>query len=116
MTDPMNEREFHSTRSKLRKFGPILLGVGAILLIIMFVNFFASIGGGMPKLVWLAFIGLPLFAVGFWMTALGHAGKIARYYGREVGPAASATFNDIAQDSGPGVRAVAVAVAARGRG
>lgn len=108
----MNEREFRGTRSALRTLGPVLVVVGLICLIVAVVNFFGSMGsfGGPPKLFWLAFVGMPLLAVGLGMTKAGYAGKIARYYGREVGPAASATFNDIAKDSGPGVRAVAGAV------
>lgn len=112
MTDPMNEREFQGTRSTLRTLGPVLAVVGLICLIVAMVNVFGSAGsfGGPPKLFWLPFVGMPLLAVGLGMTKAGYAGKIARYYGREVGPAVSATFNEVAQDSAPGVRAVSGAV------
>ena len=108
----MNEREFRGTRSALRTIGPVLAVVGLICLIIALVDMFGSMGsfGGPPKLFWLAFVGLPLLAVGLGMTNAGYAGKIARYYGREVGPAVSATFNEVAEDSAPGVRAVSGAV------
>lgn len=59
---------------------------------------------------WVAMLGMPIAFVGGAMTIFGFAGELARFQGRSIGPAASATFNDIAKDSAPGVRAIAGAV------
>ena len=74
-------------RSFLRIGGPILLGVGLLLTIVAFADFFASMGSFQPpRNFWMGFAGLPLLAIGGWMTQAGFLGTAARYVAGEVTP------------------------------
>ncbi|USN99970.1 MAG: zinc ribbon domain-containing protein [Phycisphaeraceae bacterium] len=107
MRDPMSQSEHREIRGLLRTLGPILIAAGGLCIVIAFVEFFSKFGGmEPPRLFWLFFIGGPMLIAGLAMTSAGFAGKIARYYGREYGPAASTTFNEIARDSRPGMREI----------
>ena len=111
MTDPMSEQRFRASRRVLRWVGPPLLLVG---LVCIAVGIISTLTGpprpGSMGLVWVAILGMPIAFVGGAMTLFGFAGELARFQGRSMGPAVSATFNDIAEDSAPGVRAIAGAV------
>jgi len=82
-------REQNTIRTLLRIGGPILLGIGLVLAIAGFVSFFSAFGnpsGGMPTNFWMAFIGLPLVALGGNMVRAGYLGPASRYVAGEVTP------------------------------
>lgn len=111
LKDPLPENEFRQTRGALRSIGPLLLAIGAILLIIGFIDFFSATSAlQAPRRFGLFFIGIPLLTIGAGMTKAGFAGKIARYFGREYGPAVSKTFNEIASDSRDGIGIITEAI------
>lgn len=111
MTDPMGEQRFRAIRRVLRWAGPPLLLVGLVCIAVGIISTLAGPPrpGSMGR-VWVAMLGMPIAFVGGAMTLFGFAGELARFQGRSIGRAASATLNDIAKDSAPGVRAVAGAV------
>jgi hypothetical protein len=86
--DPSLQQQ-SGVRSFLRIGGPILLGVGLLLTIAGMVSFFSAFGsfGAMPDNFWMAFIGLPLMAIGAAMTKAGYLGPATRYVAGEVTPA-----------------------------
>ena len=74
-------------RTTLRIVGPLLLAVGLLLTVAAMVDFFAAFGSfGSPRNFWMAFVGLPLVAVGGWLTQAGFLGSAARYISGEVTP------------------------------
>jgi Double zinc ribbon len=76
-----------SVRTFLRVGGPILLAIGLLLTIAGMVSFFSAFGSfDMPSNFWMAFIGLPLIAVGAAMTRIGYLGPATRYVAGEVTP------------------------------
>lgn len=55
-----------------RVLGAVFTTIGLVLSIIGFANFFANIRGDeFPKLFWLAFVGIPLLAVGGMLLLVG---------------------------------------------
>ena len=98
-------------RDVLRVVGPIVLGLGLLLIVIGMVSFFAAMTsfGDPPKYFWCCFLGGPLVFVGIVMTAYGYMGKVARYTAGEMAPVAKDTFNYIATESKEGITAVASA-------
>lgn len=95
-----------------------MLMIGVVCIVIAAVDFFSvmgagaghGIGRGAPTKFWLFFVGTPMFAVGLSMTYFGNMGRVVRYFGREVGPAASHTLNEVARGSKPAVRAIGEAI------
>ena len=77
-----------SIRSFLRVGGPVLLVIGLVLTIAGLASFFSAFGSfeGMPGNFWMAFVGLPLVAVGASMTKIGYLGPATRYVAGEVTP------------------------------
>ena len=60
-------------KKNLKLIGFICLGLGAVLTITAFVEFFQSVGSsGFPRLFFLAFIGLPLIGIGAMLLSLGY--------------------------------------------
>jgi hypothetical protein len=102
-----------STRDTLRVIGPILVVVGALFMIVAFVNFFSSFGRpfSQPDLFWCFFVGGPLLAAGIHLTRLGYMGRIMRYMSQEMAPPAKDTFNYMADGTKDGIKTVAGAVA-----
>lgn len=98
-------------RNVLRIVGPIILGLGVLLIVIGIASFFMSMGGfEPPKYFWCAFLGIPLVFVGGVMTQFGYMGKVARYAAGEMAPVAKDTFNYVATESKEGITAVAGAI------
>jgi RNA polymerase subunit RPABC4/transcription elongation factor Spt4 len=98
----------------LRIVGPILVGMGVLLIAIGIGSFFMAFGGsGPPKYFWCAFAGMPLLFVGGVMTSLGFMGKVARYQAQEMAPVAKDAFNYMAEGTQEGIETVAGAL---GRG
>ncbi len=77
-----------SLRSVLRIVGPTMVGIGLLLTAIALIDFFAAFGGfGMPGNFWMAFIGLPLIAIGSAITKFAYLGPASRFIAGEVTPA-----------------------------
>lgn len=101
-----------STRQTLRRIGPPLAGAGLLLMVIGIGSFFASFGTFQPpRFFWCAFVGMPLLAVGIWLSQFGYLGAIARYSAGEMSPVVKDTFNYMAEGTQEGVKTAAAAVA-----
>jgi hypothetical protein len=108
-----------STRSVLRLAGPVVAGVGLILIIVGVASFFTSFAAagqgqhaGPPRLFWCFFLGIPLLFVGAVMCMFGFFGAMARYVAAEGAPVQKDTFNYLAQGTKEGVQTVATALGA----
>jgi hypothetical protein len=84
---PPQLRDQAAFRSVLRVGGLILLGIGLVLTVIAFADFFGSMGSAsMPTNFWMGFIGLPLIGIGTSMVRAGFLGPATRYVAGEVAP------------------------------
>jgi hypothetical protein len=105
--DPGHNR----TRNKLRVLGPILLGAGALCMLIAVGSFaLAFIFRFPPFGALLAFLGIPLLFAGSVCCMYGYMGKLARYTAQETAPVGKDTFNYLADGTQQGVRTVAGAI------
>jgi ribosomal protein L40E len=87
-------RDQERIRGGLRIGGWIAVSVGIVLVGIAFLDFFSGFGSldplGTPGSLsgpgnfWMAFIGLPLVAIGSWMLKAGYLGAATRYVAGEV--------------------------------
>ena len=112
----MNENKLqsphHSTARKiLRVGGPVMALVGLILMIVGVGSLFASLFASSrsfepPRYFWCAFAGMPLLFVGLVMCKFGYLGAILRYWAGETAPVAKDTFNYVAEEAQPGLRAI----------
>lgn len=103
----MNEQQHNSTKKKLKIIGGVVTGIGAVCALIGFIDFFSCInGGGMPKLFFLCFIGLPTFGVGLMLLSLGFKKEISTYVKNESVP----VINEAADELKPAVKSVVGAV------
>ncbi len=102
----------HSGPLKLfRTLGPMILGLGVLLIVIAMVEFFSLFGSMRdPRFIWMPFLGIPMLFVGGVMTQFGYAGKVARYMAQEMAPVSKDTFNYLADGTQEGVKTVAAAV------
>jgi hypothetical protein len=74
-------------RTTFRIAGPIVFVLGFLLTISAMVDFFGAMGSfSPPRNFWMAFVGLPLIAVGAWLTQAGFVGAATRYVAGEVTP------------------------------
>ena len=74
-------------RSFLRIGGPIVLGIGLVLTVVAVADFFSAFGSFAPPTnFWMAFIGLPMLAIGGGMMQAGYLGTATRYVAGEVAP------------------------------
>lgn len=95
-------------RDLCRVVGPIVLGIGILMIIIGIGSFFTAFGGrSAPKYFWRAFVGMPLAAVGGSITRFGFMGRVARYMAGEMAPVAKDTFNYMADGTKDGVETIA---------
>lgn len=100
-----------STRHILRIVGPILAGIGLLLIIIGVGSFFASFGSFQPpRFFWCVFLGMPLLFVGLVLCGFGFQGAVLRYQLGEVAPVTKDTFNYLAEGTQEGVKTVAAAI------
>jgi hypothetical protein len=83
----------HGWRDFFRVGGWIALGLGVILTGIAVIGFFSAFGSigapapfGPPPNFWMAFLGVPLIAVGSAMLKAGYIGPAVRYVSGEVTP------------------------------
>jgi RNA polymerase subunit RPABC4/transcription elongation factor Spt4 len=94
-----------------RVLGPIILGIGILLMIVGGVDFFRAYGGSEPpRLFWCFFVAIPLLFVGGVLSQFGYAGKVARYMAQEMAPVGKDTFNYMADGTKDGIQTVAAAV------
>jgi ribosomal protein L40E len=75
-------------RSFLRVGGVVLVIVGGLLTLGGLASFFSAFGsfGAAPTNFWMAFIGLPMLAIGAAMLRAGYLGPASRYVAGEVTP------------------------------
>jgi hypothetical protein len=94
--DPSLDQQAN-VRSFLRIGGPILLVIGLLLTLAGMASFFSAFGtfGAMPTNFWMAFIGLPLTAIGAAMTKAGYLGPATRYVAGEVTPTIRDTLGSL---------------------
>lgn len=103
MTRPASgPRGQRSGRSFIRVGGPVLIVIGLLLTIAGLASFFGSFGSfdGMPNNFWMAFIGLPLIAIGVAMTSVAYLGAASRYVAGEVTPAIRDTLGALGVSNG----------------
>jgi hypothetical protein len=99
-------RQQASVRTVLRILGPVLLTLGLILTIAGIASFFSAFGslsGEMPRNFWMAFIGLPLVAIGLALTRVAYLGPATRYVAGEVTPTLRDTLGALGIGSGESV-------------
>jgi hypothetical protein len=112
----MNENKLQSphhvtARMVLRVGGPLIALVGVVLMIVGVGSFFSSFGTfEPPRYFWCVFAGMPLLMVGLVMCKFGYLGVIYRYAAGEAAPVAKDTFNYVAEESRPGVRAISKSI------
>ena len=94
-------------RGLLRMIGPLMIGVGGLLVLVGMVSFFSGFGSSMgfgrmpepPKYFWCAFIGMPIAAFGMMITRFAFMGAGLRYMANEVAPVAKDTVNYMAEET-----------------
>ncbi|MCK7484996.1 MAG: zinc ribbon domain-containing protein [Bacillus subtilis] len=93
--DKYNLNENPKAKKVFRFVGPILLGVGILLITAAFIDFFVSMASmsGMPSLFFLFFLAMPFLMAGAIMTNLGYMGTIGRYTASQVAPIAKDVTN-----------------------
>lgn len=118
----VQERGGHvGTRIILRFTGFGLAGVGGVLAAIGLIDFLraftgmSSAGPGFtehkfPSKFWMALVGLPMLGIGLQMLKAGFQRKIAQYQMREMSPAITETFDDVAAGTHDSVRQLAGAI------
>ena len=90
-------------RSTLRLLGWVALGIGVVLTGIAMVEFFSGFGSfEQPRNFWMAFIGLPLVAVGTGMLKAGYIGPATRYVAGEVTPTLHDAMGQLGIGAGAG--------------
>ena len=103
----MNENNLQSSqhtsiRTVLRVGGPIIAGVGLLLMIVGFGSFFASFGSfEPPRYFWCAFLGMPLLFVGIAMCMFGYMGAFHRHVAGESAPVAKDVVNYMGENAQP---------------
>jgi ribosomal protein L40E len=84
---PPQLRDQAALRSGLRVGGGVLFGIGLVITVIALADFFGTVGTfTAPTKFWMAFVGLPLIAIGVWMMQAGFLGVATRYVAGEVSP------------------------------
>lgn len=93
----------------LRTVGPILLVLGALCMLVAFVDLVRVMMklSDWPRFFWLFFVGAPLTFFGVVLTSTGYAGSIARFHAAQYTPVAKDTFNYMAEGTQDGIKTVA---------
>lgn len=103
-----------SLKKKLKIGGTAVLAVGLVCTIVAFVNFFTVFGNpdaGMPKLLFLGFIGMPLIAIGAIMLVFGFRREMGRFVKNESMP----VVREAAEELTPTIEDIASAVRGDGK-
>lgn len=110
--EPRINPDHQQQRESIRLIGKIVLSVGILLSVIGFGSFFSSFGSfEPPRYFWCALLGLPMVGIGSALLKAGYLGAISRYFAQEAAPVGKDTFNYMATETRPGVRATASAIA-----
>ncbi|MFT5422303.1 MAG: hypothetical protein ACI89L_000060 [Phycisphaerales bacterium] len=91
-----NRDKYAGPRGFFQAVGPIALLIGVVLVGVAVADFFSafnSMGGSTPSKFFLAFIGLPLMAVGGWMIQAGYLHAIADYASTETADGVTTTVS-----------------------
>lgn len=94
--DKYNINEHPQAKKVFRKYGPLLLAVGGIMITVSIVDFFISFGdfsGQGPTLMFLFPLSFPFLMAGFIMTSLGYQSALMRYQASQVAPVAKDVTN-----------------------
>jgi len=92
--------------------GPVVLLTGILFTGIALGSFVFALGGsGPPRFFWCAFLGMPMLFVGSVMCMLGYIGTVQRYLAGETAPVAKDMVNYMGENTQPGLKAMAKAVA-----
>lgn len=92
MADGPGPEGQHHVRNGFRIAGGALVALGGILLVIGVGSLLSTMNSDSmvgPRYFWLAFVGMPLLAVGGWCLQAGFLGAATRYVAGEVGPVLS---------------------------
>jgi hypothetical protein len=93
-TPPPGSRNQAGLRTTFRVLGVAVLVVGLLLTVLGVTSLFAAAGSfESPDRFWMAFVGLPLVAVGGWLLQAGFGGAAARYAAGELAPTARDTMD-----------------------
>jgi hypothetical protein len=99
------------SRTVLRTLGPVIAGIGLLLMVIGIGSFFSSFGSfEPPRYFWCAVVGMPLLFVGSAMCMYGFLGSFARYISAEAAPVQKDTFNYLAEGTKEGVKNIVSAI------
>ena len=99
MQNENNFEKHEQLKKKLKIAGFVLVIVGAVLVLAAFIDFFITVGNpdkGMPKLFFLAFIGLPMLGIGAGLLTFGFRREIATYSKNESVPVINEASSEIA--------------------
>lgn len=90
------KKNHDAVKRKIRVLGITLLVIGAILDIIGLISFGMAFGGnGTPDLFFLNMIGMPLLAIGIFLTVFSFRREIAQYTKDETVPVAKDLYQDV---------------------
>jgi hypothetical protein len=108
MQDNQIDPGHNAVRDTLRVVGPVVVLIGLGFTIVGIADFFRAFGSfAPPKLIWCAFVGLPLLFAGGVLSSYGYMGKVMRYTAQEIAPAGKDTFNYLAEGTREGIKTVA---------
>jgi hypothetical protein len=99
------------TRLVLRTLGPVLAGLGLVLVTVGVGGFFSTSGPFTSKpATWPVFLGIPLLFVGVALCLMGFMGTFFRSFFGEAAPVQKDTFNYLAEGMKGSVKTVTTAV------
>ena len=101
-TSEKNQRR----RNAFRLIGGVLVAVGLVFLVVAMVDFLGAMGSNdfdaRPTKFWMAFVGLPLIAVGGWLLQAGFLGAVSSYVADESAPALRTAGEALGTHPAPG--------------
>lgn len=107
--DPQGE----SVKRVLRLVGPVILGIGVILMIVGGVDFFSAFGtGSPPSRFWCFFLAIPSLWLGAVLSMGGFMGRMLRYQVSQVVPVQKDYVHYMARETAPDVETAAEAMGA----
>jgi hypothetical protein len=101
-TPPPGLRGQNGARTFFRVLGPMVVIVALVLLVTAGMDFFSAMSsfGDQPTKFAMFFVGLPLLAVGGWLTQAGFMGAGARYAAGELAPVVKDTAGYLSDGQG----------------
>jgi len=102
-----------SIKQVLRFVGPVILGIGVILMIVGGVDFFSAFGTDrLPGLFWCFFLAIPTLGLGFVLSMGGFMGRLLRYQVSQVAPVQKDYVHYMSREIAPDVETAAEALGA----